>query len=152
MDRCPDRIHPPPWPSAKLNLPGMREGPWNGSHRFEAMHEASLIKDVLDTSLLTMRRAGGSSIRVVKLRVGALAGVVPEALQFAFDSLKSGTAAEDSQLEIDWKPALLECPRCQQSVSTESYPDLCPSCGDVLSTLIQGTELDLVSVEVSRDG
>ena len=116
------------------------------------MHEISLIEQVLEIAIEQAKKRGGNRIHQLNMRLGEISGVVPEALQFAFDSLKSGTAAEQSQLEIDCKPALLECPRCQQSVSTESYPDLCPSCGDVISTLIQGTELDLVSVEVSRDG
>jgi hydrogenase nickel incorporation protein HypA/HybF len=41
------------------------------------------------------RAAGATRIHRLKLRIGRLSGVVPEALQFAFDALKTGSPAAE---------------------------------------------------------
>jgi hydrogenase nickel incorporation protein HypA/HybF len=73
------------------------------------MHEAGLIDEVLRTAALAAERAGCSRIRRIVLRVGRLSSAVPEALEFAFEALKPGTAAAGATLEIQRIEAAAFC-------------------------------------------
>jgi|SRR6516225_8234986 hydrogenase nickel incorporation protein HypA/HybF len=116
------------------------------------MHEASLMQEVLETAEEAMRREGGTQLHRVTLRVGALAGVVPEALQFAFAAMKAGTPAAQAELVIEWLPLRLFCTDCALAFESENCPDLCPKCGSAQSEVRQGLELDMISLEISREG
>ena len=63
----------------------------------------------LDQVLREARRAGAVRVHQIRLRVGVLSGVVPEALQFAFEALTAGTPAEGAILAIDDVPARFWC-------------------------------------------
>jgi len=81
----------------------------------------------------------------VTVRIGEMSGVVAEALEFAFEALRDGAAAE-AQLEIKRIPVLARCEACR----TESRPgaDLvlwCAVCGRTLKVL-EGEELTVESV------
>ena len=70
-------------------------------------------------------------LRIV-IRVGALSGVDPEALRFAFTAILPGTPAEGATVQIDPVAAVAYCPDCQQDFvpDTESFlrmPDLRPA-------------------------
>ena len=51
------------------------------------MHELSIMEGALALALEQARQAGARKLHVIRLRVGAMSGVVPEALQFAFEAL-----------------------------------------------------------------
>lgn len=116
------------------------------------MHEASLMREVLDLAENAMREQGGARVHQLTLRIGTLAGVVPEAMQFAFDAMKVDTPAEHAVLTMEIVPARLLCLACAEEFGTENYPDVCPRCGQAEVEVRQGTELDLVSVEISGEG
>ena len=64
------------------------------------MHESGLMQSA-DLAADYARRAGAGDIRRVVLRVGALSGVEPDALRFAFESLAPGTPAAGAALELE---------------------------------------------------
>src|SRR6266511_2626163 len=115
------------------------------------MHEASVMMQVLEIAWEAMQRENATLLHRVTLRVGALAGVVPEALQFAFEAMKEGPWAEKAELEVQWLPVRLYCADCDLQFESEAFPDLCPGCGSAQTEVRQGLELDVVSVELSRD-
>ena len=55
------------------------------------MHEFSIMQAALETAGEKTRAAGATHIHRLMLRVGALSGVVPEALRFAFDAMKENS-------------------------------------------------------------
>jgi hydrogenase nickel incorporation protein HypA/HybF len=111
------------------------------------MHEASIMQNVFDQAFERLRLESATRIIRVRLRVGALAGVVPEALAFAFEAMKVDTPAAHAELEVDCVPALLACRHCRREFEPETFPAACPDCGDWGSEVRQGQELDLVLVE-----
>ena len=58
------------------------------------MHEVGVMQSALEIALEQAGRQGASRIDCIALRVGMLSGVVPEALEFAFDVVARGTIAE----------------------------------------------------------
>lgn len=87
----------------------------------------------------------------IVLRIGALAGVEPEALRFAFDVVTRGTVAEGAALAIEHVPALVFCPACRREFNVEASSIIftCPDCGALCGEVRGGRELELRRIEMS---
>ena len=72
------------------------------------MHEAGLMQTALELAEAHARAAGAVRIHRLCLRVGDLSGVVPEALEFAFQALSVGGPAEGAMLEIERVPGTID--------------------------------------------
>ena len=114
------------------------------------MHEAGLARSVLDTCLSAARREGARRIVRIEVRVGALAGVVPEALTFAFDALKEGTCAAGAELAIEHVPYLARCSACslEFDVAGGWAIALCPACGEPSAIAAGEDELTVEAMDV----
>lgn len=112
------------------------------------MHELSIMQSALDLALDQAKAAGAARLHVIQLRVGALSGAVPEALQFAFEALAPGTLAEGARLEILNVPARFWCENCQREFDSENLLAECPQCGTLSRQLKSGRELELASLEI----
>lgn len=94
------------------------------------------------------REAGCESATAVRLRVGELAGVVPDSLHFCFGLAASGTVLEGALLRIEPVTARASCVPCGVEWETGLPPDLCcPRCGRATSALLTGRELQIAAVE-----
>jgi hydrogenase nickel incorporation protein HypA/HybF len=113
------------------------------------MHEASIIEAVLERACEETRRAGAHRIERIRLRVGVLAGVVPEALRFAFDALREGTPAAQATLEIEDAPATFRCLECRHTLESHHLDFTCPACGGALAVDSGGQQLELTQLEVT---
>jgi hydrogenase nickel incorporation protein HypA/HybF len=86
----------------------------------------------------------------IRLRVGVLSGVVPDALQFAFQALTPGTPAEGAVLTIEEVPARFWCAACLREFAPANLYSGCPDCGEPSDELRAGRELELRSMEVDH--
>jgi hydrogenase nickel incorporation protein HypA/HybF len=111
------------------------------------MHELSIAEDLLaivERTAAEHRLARVSRLRIV---VGALGNVVPEALEFAFEVAGRGTVAEGARLEIVEVPVTVRCNACQAETELEDFAFLCMACGSVDVDVVRGNELYLDSIE-----
>ena len=113
------------------------------------MHEFSIMQSTLETAAQKTRAAGAARIHRLKVRVGKLSGVVPEALRFAFEGLKEGSPAAEAVLEIEEVPAVCWCAGCAAEFETASLNYECPRCHQPSGDLRRGRELELASLEIS---
>jgi hydrogenase nickel incorporation protein HypA/HybF len=113
------------------------------------MHEFSIMQSALETAAEKTRAAGATQIHRLKVRVGALSGVVPEALRFAFDGLKDQTLAANAEFEIELVPAVGWCPGCAAEFAVADLHYECPRCHQPSGQLRQGKEMELASLEIS---
>jgi len=112
------------------------------------MHEVGLLKGILATA---EREAAGRQVALVRVRVGVVHRVTPEAMAMAFDGLRAGTALADARLEIDEVPIRSLCRTCG-AVAEDVDPVLvCPTCGLADMVFAGGDELTLESIAY-RDG
>lgn len=113
------------------------------------MHELGIAEAALQQALEHSRRAGGSRVARIVLRVGELSGVDPEALRFAFAALQPGTAAEAAVLEIDAVHAVVRCQDCAREFRPgDPFAFACPSCQRICTEVARGRELELTSLEI----
>lgn len=113
------------------------------------MHELSLMQSALDIALEHAGRAGADRIVSLTLRIGAMSGVVSEALEFAFEVLKADTIARDAMLQIDTVPVVCRCAHCERDFEAGDMVYACPDCGRRSADVRSGREMELSSMEVA---
>ena len=112
------------------------------------MHEVSIMAEALRMAVDAAKSAGATRVLKLRLRVGSLSGVVPEAIQFAFDVVCHGTMAEGASLEIEPVQAACWGARCAAEFDCADFFNECPRCHNFSGELRRGRELDIASVEV----
>jgi hydrogenase nickel incorporation protein HypA/HybF len=117
------------------------------------MHEFSIAGPLLNAALETAKAQGGLPIEQVRVQIGRLRRVMPEALTFAFNALGKGTLADGAALVWEEIPLRVRCSACQQVFQPDD--DLlwiCPSCDAARGELLAGNELVLQSVVFKNGG
>lgn len=112
------------------------------------MHEMSLCESVIRILEDEARRQGFSSVKVVRLEIGRLGHVEPEAMRFCFEAVKQGTLAGDARLEILTPPGQAWCMDCSKAVVMENRYDPCPACGGHRLQVTGGEEMRIKDLEV----
>ena len=113
------------------------------------MHEISLMQTTLEVALDQAAKHGAQRIHWIKLRVGTLSGVIPEALEFAFDRVTEGTIAAGASLELESIPAICYCATCQAEFQPTDWVYDCPRCHQLTAEVRQGRDLELAALELS---
>jgi hydrogenase nickel incorporation protein HypA/HybF len=108
------------------------------------MHELGLCTSIVDA---VERRAGHRPVARVRVRVGRLHHVHPEAFDQSFTVAAMGTLAEDAVAELVLLPVRARCGSCQASWEGDDVPLACPTCGSVDVEVVGGDELVLESIE-----
>lgn len=112
------------------------------------MHEMALCESVLEALEENARREGYRKVTLVRLEIGALAAVEPEAMRFGFDAVMRGTLADGAVLEIIERPGQAWCMACACTVAVRQRFDPCPGCGGYQLQVTGGEELRIKELEV----
>lgn len=114
------------------------------------MHEMSIAQNLLEIVQEHVEQLHWNHARVktIRMRIGEMAGVVPESLRFCFEVASEGTVAQGAELAIEEMPTLCHCPKCGCHFRVESFAFICPSCQSIEVRLISGNELDVVELEM----
>lgn len=112
------------------------------------MHEMSLVDALFDQIDAALLPHPGAQLRLVRVRIGALAGVEPVLFRTAFEGLRGDRQHPTSELELVWEAAEWRCPLCQQDVP-EGDALQCPTCSTpAVLTRGAGIYLDHLELEV----
>ncbi len=109
------------------------------------MHELALVEGVVDA---VTRAVGDRRVRRVRVVVGSLVAVVPDAMRFCFDVCAKATPLEGALLEIVEVPARGRCRSCGAEIELPEPIPLCP-CGAADVEILAGNELLIRDVEVT---
>lgn len=112
------------------------------------MHEMSIAMAVVGQVEEAARAGGATTVTAVRLQIGELAGVVPDALAFCFELACTGTVLEGAELITEPVAARAQCSSCTRAWAVGMPPELrCPGCGQATDVeLLSGRELQIVSV------
>jgi hydrogenase nickel incorporation protein HypA/HybF len=108
------------------------------------MHELGLCTSIVDA---IERRAGDRPVAHVRVRIGRLHHVHPEAFDQSFTVAALGTVAEDAAAELVLLPVRARCATCEATWECDDVPLACAACGSVDIELVGGDELVLESIE-----
>lgn len=113
------------------------------------MHEVSIAQGMLDLAIDYCEKNGHKVIDSITVKIGKAAGVVPDSLEFAFETLKTGTIAENAVLTIEEIPVSGVCNSCGKHFTVEeTYVIQCPLCGSMSFKVETGRELNIAEMEV----
>ena len=102
------------------------------------MHEMAITQSVVDA---VCEHAAGRRVHSVKLEVGALCAVVPDAMTFCFELATEGTVADGASLEVDMRPGEARCRTCGAGFELNDLILLCP-CGSADVDVLAGRDYE----------
>ena len=115
------------------------------------MHELSIVSSIVDSVTETMTAYPRARVKQVRLRVGALASVIEDSLQFCYEIATEGTALEGSALIVNILPVKMNCEKCAEVVEIASLQSFrCSRCDAPLTDMRQGRELEIDSIEIDE--
>ncbi len=112
------------------------------------MHESVVASELLRTVEERARASGAVRVVAVGVRIGALSGLVPEALAFAFEALQADTFVAGARLDIERVEAQCRCERCGLVFPADETHRRCRSCGTPSPLVPNSDCLLLTRVEV----
>jgi hydrogenase nickel incorporation protein HypA/HybF len=112
------------------------------------VHELAVAQALIEQVDSVIRQHGASSASLIRVRIGPLAGVVPELLASAFPLAAAGSRMEHAALDLIPAPITVRCQTCGTETQAAMNRLVCGACGDWHTQVISGDELLLESVEL----
>lgn len=115
------------------------------------MHEISLCEGLVQSILSELDKLPtGTRLLKARVVVGALRQIVPESLQFAYETMTQENRAKGSRLELIIKPLSGRCRQCSWEGEFLERIFHCPKCESGNVELTGGKELYLDSLEIEN--
>lgn len=115
------------------------------------MHEMSIAQSLVDLVAEQLAPTPEVVVRAVRVRIGELSGVIPEALRSAWPAASRQSVAEGAALRIEPQAVTLWCAACGGERPARSVQSLrCATCGTPSDDVRRGREMELVALEVSE--
>jgi len=112
------------------------------------VHELAVAQALVEQVDAVISQHQASSATSIRVRIGPLAGVVPELLATAFPLAAAGSRMERAQLEFARAPIRVRCQTCGAETEAAMNRLICGACGDWHTQIVSGDELLLESVEL----
>lgn len=112
------------------------------------MHELAVAQALVEQVDEVIRKHGAASASLIRVRIGPLAGVVPELLGSAFPLAAAGRRMARAVLDLVVAPIRVRCQTCGAETEAAMNRLVCGVCGDWRTQVIGGDELLLESVEL----
>lgn len=113
------------------------------------MHELSIALSIIEGVSQEARKHAGATVEAVHLKLGALSGVVKDALLFSWQIACQGTTLENSRLEIEEIPVIVFCENCHTNKTLDVINNfVCPECRQPTPEIVSGRELQVTALEI----
>ena len=112
------------------------------------MHELAVAQALVEQVDAVIDQHGATQASLIRVRIGPLAGVVPELLATTFPLAAAGSRMERAELEFTRAPIQVRCQTCGTETEAALNRLVCGTCGDWHTQIISGDELLLESVEL----
>ena len=111
------------------------------------MHELGIISNLFTLIDEVAEEHGLRKVTRIKVKLGQLQQIVPEMLQFAFESVSKGSRSEDAALDVEYVPIKMKCQSCGQEFIVDDHLYICPECEQTELEMLEGMEILLESIE-----
>lgn len=112
------------------------------------MHELALAESIVNTVKKAVQDRPNAKVLQIRVRIGELTDIVPDSLQFGFESLIAETPMASARLEIERIPINCRCGKCGHEFAVEEFIFICPECFSTDIDMIRGDELEIVDIEI----
>jgi hydrogenase nickel incorporation protein HypA/HybF len=121
-----------------------------GDCRSDRMHELSIAQSIVEIVGQYVTPGEQERVRAITVRIGAMAGVVPDSLEFCFNAIVHHTPLANAVMAMEHVPFVVACHSCNHAGETEPGIAICPRCGSTDTDVRSGTELQVVSIDVDE--
>jgi len=108
------------------------------------MHELAITESILNQAIAEAKNRKAVAINVIKLKIGEGRSLVPECMQFYFETARKGTLAAQAKLEIEVVPLRIVCARCRAEVKELNLTCECKAGIEIVS----GQELSIEYIDI----
>ena len=113
------------------------------------MHELSIAMSIVEMAE-EESASRNAKVEAVHLKLGALSGVVKEALLSCYEMACEGTPLQGSRLLIDEVPVIIFCQVClAERVLNSTQLFCCPQCATPSAQIVQGREIEVVALQIA---
>jgi hydrogenase nickel incorporation protein HypA/HybF len=114
------------------------------------MHELGIANSILEATRSEMTLHASARLLRVNVRIGELAAVDPDSLQFCFKALTCDTELATLELKIETCPRKHRCLACGEVFIVVDYDFRCGRCGEEKTEFISGDQLEVASLEIEE--
>ena len=108
------------------------------------MHEMGITQNIVS---IVSEHAASRRVTRVRLEIGKLSAVMPDAVRFCFDVVSKGTVLEGAHLEIVEISGAAKCRSCGQEFPLDQPVGRC-ACGSRDLARLAGEELNIKEMEL----
>lgn len=112
------------------------------------MHELGITRNIVEIAEQAAREQGATRVTSVTVEIGALSGVIPDAVAFCYEACSTGTLLQGSRLQIRFIPGQGRCGACSGEFPLDSQTFACPACGALGPERLAGEELRVIELEI----
>jgi hydrogenase nickel incorporation protein HypA/HybF len=109
------------------------------------MHELGITNGIVE---FCAERAGAERVTRVRLEIGQLSALLPDAVRFCFDVCAKNTVVEGALLEIIETPGRAVCRDCNGEMAMTQLFGRC-RCGSANLLVIAGEEMKIREMELA---
>ena len=91
--------------------------------------------------------ASAVRITAVHVQAGVLANIMPDAFQFAYETLSQGTCFSGAELKYEEIPFEAECRGCGKVFAAMDWRTHCPQCGGKNYSILSGFDVYLTGID-----
>ncbi|MBW6511652.1 MAG: hydrogenase maturation nickel metallochaperone HypA [Desulfuromonadaceae bacterium] len=112
------------------------------------MHELGITQSIIEIAQAHARAENAAQVLSVTVEIGALSGVVPDAVEFCFEACSKETLLDGARLIIEFIPGRARCSACAWEDQIDQLTYACPGCGNLSLERLQGEELRVKELEI----
>jgi hydrogenase nickel incorporation protein HypA/HybF len=110
------------------------------------MHEFSIIQNIIEIAIDAAIQNRLETVSSVEVEVGQASGIVPEAMEFAWESARKNTLLRMAALSVKLIPLMMRCRGCGMQYFPGEIYEPCPGCGEINGEIISGKELKVTAI------
>jgi hydrogenase nickel incorporation protein HypA/HybF len=114
------------------------------------MHELSVAQNIIEMIQRHIPEPEWNHVTAVRVKIGALAGIVPDSLEFSFRAITSESALCHTRLITEHVPFRVQCQTCNSITENEDGFAMCGKCESTDIQVLSGTELHVVDIEMEE--
>jgi len=111
------------------------------------MHELAIAESIVNIALREIEQKSITTVQSAGVRIGAISGVNPSALEFSFEAIIVNTPLSGAKLKVEEIPAGGICRACKTAFEVTEFIFVCPHCFSGDLEINQGQELDIAYLE-----
>jgi hydrogenase nickel incorporation protein HypA/HybF len=116
--------------------------------KLKKMHEFSIAESIIDIAVDTMYKNNGKVLNEIELEIGTASGIEVSALKLALSALLKNSFENHVSVHVIKIKAIAFCTICQKEFETDDPFPFCPGCNTFCSSLKQGKELKVKSIQI----